>query len=231
MTRILISNRVQRDFAMVPNSIWRSSLPFAAKGAACYLFSLRDGSMPYVAEMEQAMGLGRDARRSAFRALEAAGFIQWVVERNARGAIVAKTLVLQADVFDNVQPALHRAPENQAHGKSAGSEVQNHHAPEKPSDGFSVPAKVDIRPCSDVISGDTLIKEDIKKARKVSSAASARRSRSVPTSVSSSDVANVRAMVAASFGLPVFDKTSGAWRAASAAIAENNGGMSDASRF
>jgi hypothetical protein len=149
MTRILISNRVQRDFAMVPNSLWAADLSFAAKGVACYLLSLRDGSMPYVAEMEQALCLGRDARRKAFAALEAFGFLQWQVSRNSRGAIVSKTLVLDALVFD-------RAPEIQAVG-------QSDRAPENPAGGFSVPARVESRPCNDGISGDTT-KQDKTKA-------------------------------------------------------------------
>jgi len=142
MTRILISNRAQRDFAMVPNALWRSDLSFAAKGVACYLFSLRDGSMPYVAEMEQALGLGRDARRKAFAALEAVGFVRWHIERNARGAIFAKTLILDGEVFD-------RAPEIQAVGRAD-------HTPENPAGGFSVPVGAENRPCTDGISGDTL---------------------------------------------------------------------------
>jgi hypothetical protein len=150
MTRILISNRVQRDFAMVPNSLWASDLSFAAKGVACYLLSLRDGSMPYVAEMEQALGLGRDARRKAFAALEAFGFLQWQVSRNARGAIFSKTLILDALVFD-------RAPENQAVG-------QSDRPPENPAGGFSVPARVETRPCNDGISGDTTKQNKTKAA-------------------------------------------------------------------
>jgi len=169
MTRILISNRAQRDFAMVPNGVWRADLPFAAKGVACYLFSLRDGSMPYVAEMETALGLGRDARRKAFAVLESLGFIEWQVVRNSRGSIVSKTLVLDSDVFT-------RAPEIQADGGI-------HHTPENPAGGFPVPAKVETRPCNDGISGDTIRQNKTKGAvARVAAARSVKRAAPLPAS-------------------------------------------------
>lgn len=153
MSRIRIVNPIERDFGMVPRALWDTRLPFAAKGVAAYLFCLRDGAMPYVAEMEAALGLGRDARRKAFAALEAAGLIEWVIERNARNAIVAKTLVLH--------PLAVHATENQADGKSA---VLGSHAPEKPSGGKSVPAGVDFHPCRDGLSGDPLRERKIQRA-------------------------------------------------------------------
>jgi len=113
--------------------------------------------MPYVAEIEQAVGLGRDARRKAFEALMVAGIIHWKVERRG-GVIVGKTLRLHADRV--------RAPENQADGKSA---PESHRAPENPADGKSTPAEVETRPCIDGFSGDTL------KGKKRKSAAHARR--------------------------------------------------------
>lgn len=150
MSRILISNRLKRDFAMVPNSLWASDLPFAAKGVACYLLSLHHGATPYVAEMEAALGLGRDARRKAFAALESFGFLKWQVERNARNAIIAKTLVLDPEAFD-------RATEIQADGELS-------RAPEIPAGGISVPASTDFRPCRDGISGDTIKQNKIRRA-------------------------------------------------------------------
>lgn len=150
MTRVLIQNRVQRDFAMVPNGIWRADLPSAAKCAAAYLFSLRDGAMPFVREMELALGMGRDARRKAFAALEAFGFLRWVYVRDGSGVIVAKTLVLEADVFT-------LAPESQAVG-------EKHLAPENPAGGKSTPVKVDSHLCIDGKSGDTLREEKTKGA-------------------------------------------------------------------
>lgn len=164
MTRVRISNPVDRDFGMVPRVLWQSDLPFAAKGVAAYLFCLRDGAVPYVAEIEAALGLGRDARRKAFAALEAAGVIEWVIDRNSRQAIVAKTLVLHPENL--------RATENQADGENS---VSNLRAPENPADGKSTPAEVEIRPCIDGKSGD-LIRER-KKER-----AAAARSRISPPS-------------------------------------------------
>lgn len=149
MTRIRVSNPIERDFGMVPRVLWSSPLPFAAKGVAAYLFCLRDGAFPYVAEMEAALGLGRDARRKAFAALESAGVIRWVIERDAALRIVGKTLVLLPDKLAE----LSRAPESQADGVSAALAGR---APEIPADGNSTPARVEFRPCSDGKSGDTL---------------------------------------------------------------------------
>lgn len=157
MSRIHIVNPIERDFGMVPRALWQADLPFAAKGVAAYLFCLRDGAVPYVAEIEAALGLGRDARRKAFAALEAAGVIEWVIERNARNAIVSKTLVLH--------PLRVRATENQADGKNP---VPVSRAPEKPSDGKSTPVEVETRPCIDGKSGDLL------RERKKERAAAAR---------------------------------------------------------
>lgn len=137
---------------MVPRILWETSLPFAAKGVAAYLFCLRDGAVPYVAEIEAALGLGRDARRKAFAALEAAGVIEWHIERNARQGIVGKSLVLHPE---NI-----RAPESQADGKNT---ALGGRAPENPEDGISAPAGVEVHPCGDGKSGDTL--KERKKER------------------------------------------------------------------
>lgn len=153
MSRIKIINPIERDFGMVPRALWDAALPFAAKGVAAYLFCLRDGAVPYVAEIEAALGIGRDARRKAFAALEAAGVIEWVVERNVRGAIVSKTLILH--------PLSVHATESQAHGENT---VSASHAPENPSGGKSTSAEVQNRPCSDGLSGDLLRERKIERA-------------------------------------------------------------------
>ena len=158
MTRVLISNRLSADFAMVPNALWQTDLPFAAKGVAAYLLSLRDGSMPYVAQMEAALGMGRDARRKAFAVLEACGFIEWRIERNASAQIVAKTLVLDWQAFGRMLDAPGRATENQADGSAS-------HAPENPAGGKSTSAETEIRRCSDGKSGDTLREKKKERAR------------------------------------------------------------------
>ena len=161
MAQVQIINPISRDFAMVPNALWRSDLPFAAKGVAAYLFSLRDGAFPYVAEMETALGLGRDARRKAFKALEAAGVIRWQVERDAAKRICAKRLILDP-------AALCRAPESQAHGAEA---VPATRAPEKPAGGKSTPAAVETRRCGDGRSGDTIRHKKQERAQDARSAA------------------------------------------------------------
>jgi len=156
MARVTISNRLTSDFGMVPNALWRSGLPFAAKGVAAYLCSLRDGAMPYVAEMEQAMGIGRDARRKAFKVLEALGFIQWQIVRDG-SRIVAKTLVVDPLVFDR----LSNAPESQA---DCVLTVEKGNAPEIPAGGNSTPTKTETRPSRDCGSGDTLKQNKTKRA-------------------------------------------------------------------
>lgn len=151
--RVRIANRLQADFGMVPRALWQMDLPFAAKGLAAYLFCLPDGAVPYVAEIEAAVGIGRDARRKAFAALQAAGLIEWHVERGEHGAIMAKTLVLH--------PLRCCAPESQADGENRG---EAHHAPEKPADGKAVDVSTANRRSTACGSGDTL-KEKKERAR------------------------------------------------------------------
>lgn len=159
--QIQIINRIDREFGMVPRALWSMELPFTAKGLAAYLLCLRDGAAPYVAEIEAATGLGRDARRKAFALLERAGVIQWKIERNARGQVVSKSLCVDAMAC--------LAPENQAGG-------QNYHAPEKPAGGLGVPTGTDSRLSTDAGLGDP--KEKQKKKER---AAAARRSVRQPT--------------------------------------------------
>lgn len=142
--RFQIENPIDRDFGMVPRGLWQMDLPFAAKAVAAYLFCLRDGAVPYVAEIEAQTGIGRDARKKAFAQLEAAGVIRWQVQRNASGTICGKTLLINAAACGQ-----HRATENQADG-------ENHRAPEKPSDGESVDASTETRRWIDCGLGDTL---------------------------------------------------------------------------
>lgn len=152
MTQVHIVNRIQTDFGMVPRALWQMDISANAKLCASYLFCLRDGSAPYVAQIERETGLGRDARRKAFAVLEAKGIIRWVIERDSARRIVAKSLVVD---YSPVL-ALAHAPESQAHGS---------HAPEKPADGKPVPARAETRPCRDGKSGDPFRKEN-KRARR-----------------------------------------------------------------
>jgi hypothetical protein len=159
--RLKIANPIDRDFGMVPRDLWAMQLPFQAKGLAAYLFCLRDGSVPYVAEIETALGIGRDARRKAFAALEAAGLIEWHVEIE-RGRIIGKTLLLH--------PLRCCAPENQADGLEAGESPR---APDFPADGKHVSQSTETRPSGDCGSGDTL-KDKKERARKAREAAAPR---------------------------------------------------------
>jgi len=142
--RFQIENPIDRDFGMVPRGLWQMDLPFAAKALAAYLFCLRDGSMPYVAEIEADCGIGRDARRKGFAALEAAGVIRWKVEKSASGVIQGKTLAISAAACMG-----NRAPDNQADGES-------HRAPDNPAGGFDVDLSTENNRRTDCGSGDTL---------------------------------------------------------------------------
>ncbi|MCA1775611.1 MAG: hypothetical protein LC676_08390 [Loktanella sp.] len=153
MTQVQIINRIQTDFGMVPRALWQMDISAHAKLCASYLFCLRDGSAPYVAQIETETGLGRDARRKAFAVLEAKGIIRWVIERDSARRIVAKSLVVD---YTPVLASAH-APESQAHGS---------HAPENPADGKPVPAAVETRPCGDGKSGDTFRKEKQRARRR-----------------------------------------------------------------
>lgn len=163
MTQINIINRVENDFGMVPRALWRLELSSQAKLCAAYLFSLRDGAAPYVAQIEAETGLGRDARRKAFAELETLGVVSWRIVRDARKRIVAKTLVV--DYLPIIMAG--RAPENQSDGEKS-------HAPENPAGGFSVPAGVENGPTSDGKSGD-LLENEKKKTRAARADAKAQR--------------------------------------------------------
>lgn len=163
--RLRIVNPIDRDFGMVPRALWTMDLPFQAKGLAAYLFCLRDGAVPYVAEIEASLGIGRDARRKAFAALEAAGLIEWYVEHD-RGRIVGKTLLLH--------PARCCAPENQADGKTDAKSIESINAPEIPAGGKHVPKATETRPSRDCGSGDTLKQNKEERARQAREAAAKR---------------------------------------------------------
>jgi len=162
MSVVLVENRLKADFAMVPRGLWRSALSGHAKSFAAYLFSLNDGALPSVLEMEDAVGFGRDARRKAFAELDAFGFLKWrpVFDRSHR--IIAKTLVLDWSVF--VQ-----GPEVQARGDAGSDLVEMSQGPEVQARGKTTLKGTGFDPCRDTISGD------LKKERKKESAARARR--------------------------------------------------------
>jgi hypothetical protein len=125
MTDIKIHNPVQTEFAMVPNVLWTwPGLSFKAKAFMAYLLSFRHGVCPPVAAMEAESGLGRDARKSVMRELEAAGLARWIVQRDASARIVAK--YLEVTTLPLLAAAVARA-----------QAVAESHTPENPSDGKS----------------------------------------------------------------------------------------------
>lgn len=165
MTTIRISNRVQAEFGIVPRAVWFSDLPFSAKAVASYLFCLPPGELPTVAKMESDMGIGREGRRSAFAALLAFGAIEWVIERNRAGAILAKVLVLHVRAFDEVaaRSASH-ATENPSYGEKSQILEESTHAPENPSVGFAAPIATASRSARGGEYVDPKREEKIKRA-------------------------------------------------------------------
>lgn len=86
---IHVHNPIERDFTMVPNRLWTMpGLSVTAKAVFAYLLSWRDGSAVRVAVIEDALSIGRDARRSAFKQLEAAGLLRIEVKNLDRGRFV-----------------------------------------------------------------------------------------------------------------------------------------------
>ena len=165
MTTIRIANRVQAEFGIVPRAVWFSDLPFSAKAVASYLFCLPPGELPTVAKMESDMGIGREGRRSAFAALLAFGAIEWVIERNRAGAILAKVLVLHGRAFDEVaaRSASH-ATENPSYGEKSQILEESTHTPDNPSVGFAAPIATASRSARGGEYVDPKREEKIKRA-------------------------------------------------------------------
>lgn len=86
---IHVHNPIERDFTMVPNRLWSApGLSVTAKAVFAYLLSWRDGSAVRVAVIEDALSIGRDARRAAFKQLETAGLLRIEVRNLDRGRFV-----------------------------------------------------------------------------------------------------------------------------------------------
>lgn len=173
MTEIRINNPVRDNFAMVPNSLYSwPGLSVKAKFLMAYLLQFRSGVCPPVAAIEAQSGLSRDARRAAMGELMAAGLAQWVVQRDKSGRVVAKFLeVTTLPLLQAVVAQAAHAPENQAHGREGGETPVLSHAPENPSDGFSVPPETETRPSG--TGNQAILKREDKKRRAAAARASA----------------------------------------------------------
>lgn len=103
---IHVYNPIERDFTMVPNRLWvMPGLSVTAKAVFAYLLSWRDGSAVRVAVIEDALCIGRDARRAAFKQLEGAGLLRIEVKNLDRGRFVTLRTV-------DTTPLLAPGPEN-----------------------------------------------------------------------------------------------------------------------
>jgi len=180
MTEVTIRNRVQSRFGIVPNALWQAPLSTRAKVCMAYLCCLQDGSpMPFVSQVEQATGLGRDARRQAFGELQAVGLIEWKVQRDpATKAIRHRFLTVDHGPLEALAAGEKGlAPENQAVGQTEAGESL---PPENPAGGFSVGAATETRRCSDGKSGDLNKKRE--KQERAAKARSAERKAQPPRS-------------------------------------------------
>lgn len=177
MTAIFVDNPVQRDFGMVPRAIWSLPVKHAAKACLAFLLCQRDGACPTVAEIELAVGIGRDARRKAFAELEKAGILRWVVRRTGDGRVIGKELqvsvraVVEAAEDEARKRASDRPPENQAHG---------HRPPEKPAVGISVGEGADFSRSPTENQAILHTKPNIKRRARAKTARSEREHRSPP---------------------------------------------------
>ena len=75
MSKITIDNPVEVDVTAVPDWVWSLPVSFRAKTLFCFFLSLPGGFLPCVGQVEQITGLGRDARRSAYRELQGVGLL------------------------------------------------------------------------------------------------------------------------------------------------------------
>lgn len=88
-----VETQTRELLAAVPLSVWhRPDLSVKAKGLLAVLLTLPPGHLPPVAYVERIAGMGRDARRSAYSELRAAGLLQtrcgtWSVTLPKGGAL------------------------------------------------------------------------------------------------------------------------------------------------
>lgn len=133
MSKIYIDNPIDAGFTRVPNGLWALQISLKAKGLFAFLLSFHHGAAPSVAEIETALGLGKDARQSAFRELVGQGLAGWRVVRNAAGRAVAKEMWISSRplLLQALQAALIQEPGFPALGAETVQE------PGFPADGFS----------------------------------------------------------------------------------------------
>lgn len=181
---IQVRNPVDRDFTMVPNAIWRiEGLSVTARAVFCFLLSWRDGASVRVSIIESSLGIGRDARRKAFKELREVGLLKVETRNLDRGrfdtvmTVDATPLIAMSLLPSTVSPP----PENPS--------------PVKPSP---------VRP-SPV--------NQAKKGRKSTPPPPENQAPYKDNIKTSSEPARDRPPheVAASLGLPVLDKATGTW--------------------
>lgn len=133
MSKIHIDNPIEAGFTRVPNGLWSLEMSLKAKGLFAFLLSFHHGAAPSVAEIETALGLGKDARQAAFRELVVQGLAGWRVVRNGAGRAVAKEMWISSRLLllQALQAALNQEPGFPALGAETIQE------PGFPAAGFS----------------------------------------------------------------------------------------------
>jgi len=163
MNTLKINNPVKRQFAMVPNSLWSLDVSIQAKAILAYLCSLPDGSTVRVAQIEEALQIGRDCRRRAMKEMMKTGdpvedanrviLLAYVATPDAKGRIVARQLVVDlSPLVVSSAGTESLPPENPSLG---------HLPPENPTVGKSTPVEREIRRTRGGFSG-ALLNTNIK---------------------------------------------------------------------
>lgn len=99
MDQIVIRNRIQRDYGMVPNAIWDLEVSIKAKAICAWLCSLRDGAAVSAAMIEDKLRIGPDARRAAMAQLEALGIVEWKPITGLGGRVMGRRLEFDIDAI------------------------------------------------------------------------------------------------------------------------------------
>jgi hypothetical protein len=97
----IIRSKANIDFFVMHNATAQdSNLSWAARGMLCYLLSKPEGWKTSMADLTRQTKAGRDACKSAFKELEAAGYAIRVKRQGAAGLIVWDTIIKDRPSMD-----------------------------------------------------------------------------------------------------------------------------------
>ena len=166
MSKIYIDNPIDAGFTRVPNGLWSLEISLKAKGLFAFLLSFHHGAAPSVAEIETALGLGKDARQSAFRELVRVKLAGWRVVRNAAGRAVAKEMWISSRplLLQALQAVLSQEPENPAISLSKTKTKKGAPLPSRPAPvraGGAFLASLSAFQRSRILSGQSLVVDGV----------------------------------------------------------------------